>query len=722
MQFFKGVLFALVAMTLLPTVGYSKAGSMNGFIVDAYTGEAIPHAYVVVGDGMMGVAADGKGYFEIDRLPAGEISVEVNRIGYRGATQTVRVEAGEQKHLKVRLDAEAVRFRKTVITATRDPMQQSDVTVATDVLSRDEIERTGSQSVGELLRGETGLFVKNYGDIGSLKTVSIRGASDNQMLVLLDGQRLNLAQGTTSDLSDLPLNSIERVEIIRGGHSALYGSDAVGGVVNLITRTPSDDQELSSRIHSTIGSFGTRIVDADIRQKVGEFGYFFTQNYTESEGEFEFEDDEGRSVERSNNRLKRNDTFLKLRYTPNPGSILSGFVQYHDADRGVPGPLSFPSETAIQKDRSWKYSLGYESRIRPEFHLRAQSYLFQFKQNYDDPGGYFPIHSEHDNDGYGGSVQSDLRIFPGNDITGGYEFRRDRIESTDVSSQRRSTHSLFVQDKIRLPLRISDTISRVSIIPALRIDNYTDVTTQYSPKIGFSLNYVTDVQVIVRGNWGRSYRVPSFNELYWPAGPFTAGNPDLEPEKGQGFDLGFVLNLERSGFWGFEVNHFNTNLDNLILWEPGDDWVWRPQNVQKADLKGFETRFTFQDTGGLLSVGAAYDYLDAVNESTDDTVRGKQLIYRPKHKASVDLQFHFDRLTTGGTYRFVGHRFTSADNAGSLEGYHTFDAGVTWMQPVSGSTLKIRTEVRNILDREIEVIDDYPAPGREIRTTVGFEF
>jgi outer membrane cobalamin receptor len=228
--------------------------------------------------------------------------------------------------------------------------------------------------------------------------------------------------------------------------------------------------------------------------------------------------------------------------------------------------------------------------------------------------------------------------------------------------------------------------------------------------------------VIVRGNWGRSYRVPSFNELYWPAGPFTAGNPDLEPEKGQGFDLGFVLNLERSGFWGFEVNHFNTNLDNLILWEPGDDWVWRPQNLQKADLKGFETRFTFQDTGGLLSVGAEYDYLDAVNESTDDTVRGKQLIYRPKHKASVDLQFHFDRLTTGGTYRFVGHRFTTADNSGSLDGYHTFDAGVTWMQPVSGSTLKIRTEVRNILDREIEVIDDYPTPGREIRTTVGFEF
>ena len=125
MLIFKGSLLVLAALMLLPTAGLSKTGSMNGFILDAYSDDVIPHAFVIIENGEYGITADGKGYFEIDDIPAGEITIEVNRIGYRGLTRKVQIEAGERRHLKVYLEAEAVKFRTMIVTATRDPMRPS---------------------------------------------------------------------------------------------------------------------------------------------------------------------------------------------------------------------------------------------------------------------------------------------------------------------------------------------------------------------------------------------------------------------------------------------------------------------------------------------------------------------------------------------------------------------------------------------------------------------
>ena len=714
--------FTLVLLILLPVDAISQTGNLSGYIEDAYSGEAVPHAYVLIEEKSIGVPADGNGYFEIYDVPSGNVTVKVSRIGYKGVEHEVKIEEGETQHLNVRLHAEAVKFRKMLITATRENGIQSDVAVASDIITQSEIKETNSQNVGEVLEDLSGLFVKNYGNLGALKTASIRGASESQVLVLLDGQRLNLAQGIAPDLSDLPLNAIDRIEVIRGGHSALYGTDAVGGVINLITRASPGGQDISGQINSTIPSFGTRTIGANFSQRLGDLDYFLTHNSTESDGEYEFKYSEGNRLERTNNQLKWNDTFLKLRYTLNPTSVLTGYLQYHDAIRGAPGPLTFPSETAEQKDRSWKYNVDYEEQITPSFHLSAQTLLFRFRQHFDDQEAFFPIHSEHNNDAYGVSLQSNWQIHSGNEVTSGYEFRRDKIESTDISSQRRNIHSVFFQDQIKIPVRIFNSTSQVSLVPAFRMDKYTDVSTQFSPKFGFVFNYVRDFQLIFRGNWGLSYRAPSFNDLYWPAGAYTAGNPNLLPENGQGYDFGIAMNFVKTGYWGMEVNHFNTSLENLIIWEPGSDFVWRPQNLQDANLKGVETKFSFQDQSGLLYFEADYDYLNAVNGSPDETLQGKQLIYRPENKVALNLKLDFHKVETSATYRFIGERFTVADNTESLDGYRILDVGATWRQPVGGRELRIRTEVRNLLDKQVQVIEGFPAPGRELRTTMGFEF
>jgi outer membrane cobalamin receptor len=226
----------------------------------------------------------------------------------------------------------------------------------------------------------------------------------------------------------------------------------------------------------------------------------------------------------------------------------------------------------------------------------------------------------------------------------------------------------------------------------------------------------------VRGSFGRSYRLPSFNDLYWPEGPFTAGNPDLKPEKGLGYDLGGLINFQKNGHWGVEVNYFHTDLKNMILWIPDSVGVFRPQNIQDATIKGAEGKLTFQGFGDLLDVAADYTYLDAVDNSADPALKGKQLIYRPKHKVDFSATLTIQRLELTASHVIVARRFTTADNSGVLRKYKLTSVSGAWRQPLAGGHLRIQLEVRNLFDKHIEIIKDFPAPGREWRTALGFAF
>jgi len=286
-MFHRWIIFVCFTFVLLlPARIFSQTGKLSGYVLDHYSGKALPGTNIIIKGKNIGVSVDNNGFFILNQVPVGRNVVEISRIGFGSITQEIEIGRGQTVILNFRLKAEVVRFSEVLVTATRENALQNEVAVATEVISRLELQESHSQNIGEVLELATGIFVKNYGHIGSLKTASIRGASENQILILLDGQRLNLAQGTAPDLSDIPLQAIERVEIIRGGNSALYGTDAVGGVVNLITRSNTESKPLSGQVTTTAGSFGTRILEANFGQKLNKFDYFLAHNYTRSDGDF----------------------------------------------------------------------------------------------------------------------------------------------------------------------------------------------------------------------------------------------------------------------------------------------------------------------------------------------------------------------------------------------------------------------------------------------------
>jgi len=198
---------------LLPARVFSQTGKLSGYVLDHYSEKPLPGTNIVIKEKNIGIAADNNGFFILNQVPVGKNVVEISRIGYGSLIQEVEIKIGQTATLNFRLKAVAIKFSEVLVTATRGNALQNEVTVAAEVISRAEIEKSSSQNIGEVLESATGVFVKNYGHIGSLKTASIRGASESQVIVLLDGQRLNLAQGTAPDLSDIPLQTIERIEI-----------------------------------------------------------------------------------------------------------------------------------------------------------------------------------------------------------------------------------------------------------------------------------------------------------------------------------------------------------------------------------------------------------------------------------------------------------------------------------------------------------------------------
>ncbi len=708
----------VIVVVLLPLAIFAQTGQIQGHVTDQNSSEPLPDVNIVVKGTHFGGSTDNRGYFVVKKIPVGKYIVQVSRIGYKAIEQEIQIASGRIETLTVPLLAEAVRFSEVLVTATREKALKSEVTVAADIITRSEWEQTNAQNIGEILESTTHSFVKNYGHLGALKTVSIRGASENQVLILLDGQRLNLAQGTATNLGDIPLHAIDRIEVVRGGHSALYGTDAIGGVINLITRSGYDNKAVTGRITSTIASFDTRIIEANFGQKLGNFNYLAAHEYSESDGEFKYLDSNRQKVKRTNNNVKWNNTFVKLGYTFNPSTLINGYVQIHGAERGAPGPLSYPSNAALQKDNSKKFNMSFEKHFSSQLNLEVKSFFYKNNQSFDDSTAFIPIHSNHRNNAFGYSLQSNWRLSSSQELTGGYEFREDKINSTDILSHRRRSQSVFLQDQIKLPVPDDGANSRLSLVPAFRLDKFTDRDVQFSPKIGFQFSYITNLQMVLRGNWGSSYRIPSFNELYWPFDGYTEGNPALFPEESLGYDFGFLLYYKRAGYWGLEVNYFKNSIDNLINWAQREDEVWTPKNISKATINGLETKLSYQGLGELINFSAQYGYLNAVDNST----KKNQLIYRPKHKADLKLNIRFSEFNLFWFFQYVGKRFTSSDNTNSLDAYSLNNVGVLWQHPLIGGTIKVNLELRNIFDKQIQIIDGFPVSGREYRVTTGFEF
>ena len=332
-----------------------------------------------------------------------------------------------------RAEEATMQLQEVVVTATRTEKDPKDVTQSVTVITGDEIKKSGALNVAEAVRATASVSIREYGAKGSVSQIGLRGASSAQVLVLLDGKRLNSARSGGYNLTDLPvtLEDIERIEIVRGPASALYGADAVGGVINIITKKP---EETRSRISGTAGSHGYDLLTVRQEGRQGGFYYSLSGGRETSDGY------------RRNSDLDQKNAGVKAGVDITPNTSLELNANYLGKETGVPGSETWETPYARQWNREAVAGLDLRTRFSKSLDLKISGYYNRDVVKYRNPDPFFPEDSRHKGATEGVDLQVNWLTGPWSLITAGAEARGDSMTSTDAGDRATRLTAVYLQD------------------------------------------------------------------------------------------------------------------------------------------------------------------------------------------------------------------------------------------------------------------------------------
>lgn len=580
-------------------------------------------------------------------------------------------------------DAEAEALDSVVVTATRTAQPAQRALAAVTVIDRERIERLQPVSLQDLLRGEAGISISNNGGPGKQSSLFLRGTESDHVLVLVDGLRVGAATAGLASFQDLPVEQIERIEIVRGPFSSLYGADAIGGVVHVFTRRP----EAGARPNLFVGagSFHTQRYGAGFAGR-GESAWYSVQAAHETtEGidayrgnpawaAFERPEPDRDGYRNSSLSLRAGTRIGEAWTLEAHGLRAEGFNEYDG---------SFVNESDIvQQVVGGRVRYAPRESLAVTFNAGRTTDLSDSYRN----GVYV---NTFDNFRDIASLQADIAAAGGLFSTG-FDWYRDDVESTTrFQVTDRITRGLFGQ------------YQRDAGAHAFRVSARRDEDTQYGGRTTGSASWGWDFAPGLRlvANAGTAFKAPSFNELYFPG----YGNPLLGPETSHSIELGL---RGTQGALGWSVEAFQTRVDDLIVHDPRLGRFGGPNNIDRARIRGLEA--TASTTLADWQLRGSATWLDPRNDS-GGAVDGNLLPRRARVSGRVDVDRDFGAIRAGASLVGAGERFDDIGNRTRLGGYATtdlrlgYDIAEAWTLQVTAS---------NVFDRRYETAAFYNQPGR----------
>ncbi len=579
---------------------------------------------------------------------------------------------------------------EVVVSATKTPEKRKDVPNAVIVIDEVQIEESPAKTLGELLANEPGIDWRTYGDYGgAVGQIHIRGMAGNATQVRVNGVTVNSPSLGPADVSKIPLNSIERIEVVKGSGSVLYGSGAMAGTINIITKRP-EREEMDLKASAGFGTQSSYGIAAEQGMfAADDFGYYVTANRYKTNGF------------RSNSDLSHNDASLNL--VLDKGDLLDvslyGDYIYRDFGRpGVQPPVGTQSyylngteltnsESASLVDRGRDNDahgvLNVQSRPADWVDLKFRGdYTYMESYNYGryvywGMGGGARTWVTNKVLGLEGDV--DLRPFSGANLLIGAEYKNYDWENkntnldgggADVSGSTTQTDATLHTTGVYMEGQYRPS-QYVKGLAGIRHEDHSEFGTEDLPRFGLIINPLQETALKV--NYGKHFLAPTPNDLYWPSDPYTSGNPNLKPEKGWHLDAGVEQALFENKLF-LSLTYFNWDLRDKILWGPDSNWVWKPQNLDKARAQGCEVGVKvgpFYD----LTLALDYTYTDAEEENPYVTRRAT---YTPRDQFRGDLTYWAPfGLTAVATVRYVGDRYYYGSNETITEPSSTLDSYIT---------------------------------------------
>jgi outer membrane cobalamin receptor len=614
---------------------------------------------------------------------------------------------------------------EVVVTATRNEAVLRALPSAVNPVVRELISLKPGSLVSSALAGLPGVFIRPYGGAASVQTISLRGMSAENTLVLVDGQRYNSYQNGQTDFGILTSANVERVEVVKGGYSSLYGADAVGGVVNIITRKPTS--ETNFQFNSSIGSNGFSAAEFSATGKAADLGWRGMIRQERGRGDYEFLFDDGSA----SSRLRRSGSdFRSLvvdgRLEYSFSEKLDAFIAatWTDADRGTPGPMTDPgsSGSARLADKIFRSNAGARWKLSDQISARVNASLSMAEEDYGDPKVLISgrsLRSSSTNRSMVVSPEMQFALSPAFSGTVGIESGRASIRGNEVTDAFRWQRSAFLstQHSFKLPTSVP---FEFTIFPALRYDSFSGIDGDVSPRIGINVGILQNPDLRIRSSYGKSFRVPTFNDLYWIAG----GNPSLRPERSLSFDAGAIGSLEWLGRWDVEVTTFAIDSHDRIVWTPTGGSFWSPKNISRTESRGVEAevRWTGFDEAVTLTLNSTWtDVLKKSEDFPGDPTSGKQLIYSPRQTVNASAAFVWGNAGIFVQHSWTSFRYTTEINDRFLPSYAVTSAAVQYLLMLQPVKISAKLEATNIFNTSYQIVALYPVPLRQFRATLGAE-
>ena len=578
-----------------------------------------------------------------------------------------------------------------VVTATRTTTTVDQSLAAVEVITREQLETLQAPTLLEVLRARAGINVSNQGGAGKLTTLFMRGSESDHVLVLVDGVRVGSSTSGLVSFQDLPVEQIERIEIVRGPRSSLYGSDAIGGVIQIFTR--KDDGALRVRAHAGVGSRRAREAGVGLGAggARGWFGIDANWNRTEGfnacrgvgapvfAGCFTTEPDRDGYENRS----------LSLRGGVRFGERATLDVRALEArgENDYDGRFVNRSDVVQQV-------LGAQFKWNATERLTLQATLGSNRDASDNFLGSVD-QGDFDTRKDTASLQTDWAVAEGQLLTFGADWLRDRItSSTAYDDTRRSNRAAFVQ--------YQGAFGAHDLQLAVRRDD----NGQFGGKTTGSAAWGVDVGSGFRltASWGTAFKAPTFNELYFP----FFGNPALRPEASRTVEAGIAWRGEGHGV---RLDVFETDVDDLIVYDAS---IFLPNNLDRARLRGAELQYDGTVAG--VDVRASASWLDPENRAAGVNF-GNDLPRRARETARLDLDRAFGDVRIGITGIAEGGRYDNVANTRRLGGFATLDLRAEY---AFTPQWRLQARVGNLFDRQYETVEYYHQPGREWFLTVRY--
>lgn len=585
------------------------------------------------------------------------------------------------------------RVEEVVVTATRTPVSVADSLSSVTVISAEELSAMQAFDLVDVFRQVPGIDIGRSGGPGSTASLFMRGTGNGQTLILVDGQRINSATLGSTNFQFLDPKQIERIEVVRGAASSLYGSDAIGGVIQIFTKegktAPDHTVSVAAGSHhlweGALGSSGSS----------GNFRYSANLSKQDTSGIDNLVDDRGYNVDKDGYRNTSLNASLGYRFSD--GTDLSFRAlqsdsrnEYDNASNTKQQPYSdtrlrnLNAKLALPVSDWWlsQLSVGSSQDASENYDAVNSASLGDFRTDRDQL-----------------LWQNDFAVAEAQVLTLGYDHYKDGVGGSsayqDASGNRvssRNNSALFAQHQA--------SFEQLKLLFGLRQDDNEEFGEHSSANVALGYTFNKNHQLTF--SWSEGFRAPTFNDLYWPAGPFSAGNPALSPESSENYEAGLRGDYDA---WNWTATYYQNDVADLINWAPGADGIWRPYNVNNAEIDGAELTVGTVIAGWRAEGSLSYN-------NPRDAASGNVLVNRSQRSASLNLDKDLLKWSLGLSFQAQSERFTNASNSQALDGYGTVAARISFRY---NSRLTAQIKIDNMLDNDYQLNKGYNTMGANWR-------